>query len=153
MATARLQTIYEESGRPGARAFRTAARRGGENITQAEAQQFVSGQSNAQVLQGRLPSDGKVTASREDVRWQADLLDYSKKKKQPGGFKYVLTVIDVFTRYVWTERITAKKDAKVLEAYRKIIGRNNNNHPKEVSTDLGKEFGPTFTAYLLPSAS
>ena len=108
----------------------------------------MSGQSNAQVLQSRLPSDGKVTASREDVRWQADLLDYSKKKKQPGGFKYVLTVIDVFSRYVWTEKLTAKKDAKVLEAYRKIIGRNNNNHPKEVSTDLGKEFGPTFTAYL-----
>ena len=89
MDTARLQQIYEESGRPGARAFRTAARRAGANITTQEAQQFVAQQSTAQVLQGRLPSDGVVTASREDSRWQLDLLDFSKRKKQPGGHKYV----------------------------------------------------------------
>ena len=69
MDTARLQTIYDESGRPGARAFRTAARKGGQNITTQEAQQFVAQQGTAQVLQGRLPSDGVVTANREDSRW------------------------------------------------------------------------------------
>ena len=93
MDTARLQTIYDESGRPGARAFRTAARRAGVAITTQEAQQFKAQQSTAQVLQGRLPSDGRVTASREDMRWQLDLLDFSKRKKQPGGHKYVLTAV------------------------------------------------------------
>ena len=43
--------------------------------------------------------------------------------------------------------MTEKTDAQVLTAYRKIVGRNN-THPKEVSTDLGREFGPTFEAYL-----
>jgi len=148
MDTARLQTIYEESGRPGARAFRTAARKKGANITTQEAQQFVAQQSTAQVLQGRLPSDGKVTASRVDSRWQLDLMDFSKRKKQPGGHRYVLMAVDVFSKIVYCERLTAKKDKQVLTAYRKIIGRNDNTHPKEVSTDLGKEFGPSFTAYL-----
>ena len=144
----RLQTIYEESGRPGARAFRTAARKKGENITTQEAQHFVAQQGTAQVLQGRLPSDGKVTASREDIRWQLDLMDFSKRTKQPGGHKYVLTALDVFSRFLYQVKITEKTDAQVLAAYRKIIGQNHNVHPKEVSTDLGKEFGPTFTAYL-----
>ena len=81
---ARLQTLYEEAGRPGARAFRTFARRKGENITSTEAQQFVAGQATAQVFQAKLPSDGKVTASREDMRFQADLMDFSKRRKQPA---------------------------------------------------------------------
>ena len=75
MDTARLQTIYEEVGKPGARVFRTAARKKGQNITQAEAQEFVKKQAQGQVFASRLPSDGKVTASRADMRFQVDLLD------------------------------------------------------------------------------
>ena len=153
MDAANLQRIYDESGRPGARSFRTAARRQGANITTQEAQQFVARQSTSQVLQARLPSDGKVTAAREDSRWQLDLLDFSKRRRQPGGHKYALTAIDVFSRFVWVEKLTDKTDAQVLAAYRRIIGRNNNVHPKEVSVDLGTEFGPSFTAYLLDNGT
>ena len=65
---ARLQALYEEAGKPGARAFRTYARRRGEDLTSTEAQQFVAQQASGQVFAGRLPSDGKVTASREDIQ-------------------------------------------------------------------------------------
>ena len=143
-----LQRIYDEAGRPGARVLRTAARRQGTNITTREAQDFVRQQSSAQVLSARLPSDGKVTASREDSRMQLDLLDFSKRRTQPGGHKYVLTAIDIFSRYLWAEKLTDRTDAQVLTAYRKIISRNNNIHPLEASFDLGREFGPTFQAYL-----
>ena len=100
---AALQRIYEEAGRPGARALRTRARREGTNVTTREAQDFVAQQSNSQVLRARLPSDGKVTAAREDSRWQLDLLDFSKRRRQPGGHKYVLSAIDIYSRFVWTE--------------------------------------------------
>ena len=145
---AALQRIYDEAGRPGARVLRTAARRQGTNITTREAQDFVRQQSSSQVLSARLPSDGRVTASREDSRMQLDLLDFSKRRTQPGGHKYVLTAIDIFSRYLWAEKLTDKTDAQVLTAYRKIISRNNNIHPLEASFDLGREFGPTFQAYL-----
>ena len=79
---ARLQTIFEEAGRPGARRFRTAARRRGENLTSAEAREFVSQQSTAQVFQARIPSDGVVSASRPDIRMMIDLIDYSKRKNE-----------------------------------------------------------------------
>ena len=75
----RWQRLYEEAGKPGARAFRTYARRKGESITTQEAQQFVAQQAQGQVFQARLPSDGKVTASREDMRFQVDLLDFSRR--------------------------------------------------------------------------
>ena len=134
---ARLQEIYEQGGRPGARAFRTLARREGENITTLEAQEFVRQQPTAQVFAGRLPSDGVVTASREDSRWQLDLIDFSKRKKQPGNHKYALVAVDVFSRFVWMEKLKEKTDAETLAAYRRIISRNRNEHPLEVSSDMG----------------
>jgi hypothetical protein len=145
---AALSRIYEERGRPGARALRTAARRQGTNVTMREAQEFVAQQNSSQVLQARLPSDGVVSATRENARWQMDLLDFSKRKKQSSGHQYALTVVDVFSRYAWVENIKDRKDAQVLTAYRKIIARNNNTHCKEADFDMGSEFGPTFQAYL-----
>ena len=147
MDAQRLQTIYENAGRPGARTYRTEARRAGVQITQKEAQEFVSKQ-NKQVLQANLPSDGKITSSREDIRWMVDLIDFSKRRMQPGGYRYILCCIDVFSRNIWCERMTEKTDAQALTAYRRIVARNDRIHPQEVSSDLGREWGPTFQAYL-----
>ena len=149
MDTARLQTIYEDSGKPGARAFRTAARKKGENITTQEAQQFVKKQAQGQVFASRIPSLGKVTASRADMRFQVDLLDFSKRasSQQGGASKYALTAIDVYSREGWVELMRDKTDAAAKEAMRKVI-RANGVAPKEVSCDLGREFSGQFTAYL-----
>ena len=144
----RLQQIYEDAGRPGARAFRTAARRTGDDLTALEAQQFVRQQAGRQVLQQRLPSDGKVTASREDSRWQGDLIDFSKRPKQPTGHKYAMVVTDVLSRFQWLEPMKDKTDAEALRAYRRVVARNSNTSPKELSTDLGREWGPTVQQYL-----
>ena len=80
MDNEKLQKIYDDAGRPGVQAFRFAVRRQGLQISDAEAKAFVSQQSSGQVFQGRNPSDGKVPGGgREDMRWQMDLIDYSKK--------------------------------------------------------------------------
>ena len=54
----RLQQIYDDAGRPGAQAFRFAARRAGIQISDTEAKAFVAQQSTGQIHQGRIPSDG-----------------------------------------------------------------------------------------------
>eukprot|EP00973_Karenia_brevis_P003026 414328-Karenia_brevis.AAC.1 len=59
-SSARLQDIYDNTGRPGAQAFRFAVRRAGLQISEAEARAFVAGQATGQVFQGRIPSDGKI---------------------------------------------------------------------------------------------
>ena len=101
------------------------------------------------MFQGRLPSDGKVTASREDMRFQADLLDFSKRaSSQEGGEKYALVVTNLFTKEAWVERMTEKTDAEAKSAMRKILAQNDNVAPKEVSVDLGREFGPSFQQFL-----
>ena len=146
---ARLQALYQEAGKPGARAFRTYARRRGEDLTSTEAQQFVAQQAEAQVFAGRLPSDGKVTASREDMRAQADVLDFSKRasSQRDGAAKYALTAIDVFTKELWVEVMQDKTDAETRNAMRKILSANGTPF-KEISVDLGNEFGPSFEALM-----
>ena len=94
-----LQQIYDDSGRPGAEAFRFKARRQGVNITAKEAQDFVKKQSIGQVFTGRLVSDGKVEGgSRDNDKAQMDLIDFSKKIKRLKGTRYVLCLVSLFDR-------------------------------------------------------
>ena len=148
-----LQTIYEEGGRPSALMLRTLARKKNLDITVREAQEFVAGQAGRQVLAGKLASDGKVQASRENIRFFVDLIDNSKKRKQQGGQRYILVCIDAFSRFVYTEAIIDKKPATTLAAYRKIIARNGNQHPAEVSMDRGNEWSGIFAAYLVDNGT
>ena len=146
---ARLQSLYEEAGRPGARAFRTYARRKGEDITTQEAQQFVAGQATAQVFHGQLPSDGKITASRSGMRLMADLISFVGRKKQPGDWKYVLIVVDVFSRKAFVEKLRDNESNTVLAAFRRIVARNGGVSGEELATDGGRQFfGPKFQQYL-----
>lgn len=118
----RLQQLYEDAGRPGARQFRVYVRRNGENITQAEALRFVQGQASRQVISNqRQPSDGKISASREDARWQVDIMDMTGKRVQNTGEKHALQVTDIFSRYTWTVPMKSKSADDTLRAYQTII--------------------------------
>ena len=78
----RLQRIYDDTGRPGVQSFKFQVRRAGLQISDAQAKAFVAKQSTGQIFQGRIPSDGKIPGGgREDMRWQMDLIDWSKKSK------------------------------------------------------------------------
>ena len=65
-------------------------------ISDAEAKAFVAQQATGQIFQGRIPSDGVVPGGgREDMRWQMDLIDWSKRiRKLSGGHRYVLVAVD-----------------------------------------------------------
>ena len=102
MDESRLQQIYDDAGRPGAQAFRFAVRRAGGQISETEAKAFVAKQSQGQIFRGRIASDGVVPGGgREDMRWQMDLIDWSKRiKKLTGGHRYdiVLVAVDNYNR-------------------------------------------------------
>jgi hypothetical protein len=44
-----------------------------------------------------------------DHQWQADLVDLAKLSSYNKGFKYLLTCIDVLSRYQWVVPLTDKK--------------------------------------------
>ena len=75
-----MQQVYDDLGRPSAQKLLFALRRKGIQVSEAEAKDFIARQSTGQILSGRLPSDGKVPGGgRDDMRWQMDLIDFSKR--------------------------------------------------------------------------
>ena len=115
---------------------------GGSKHHPFEAQQFVAQQSSAQVLEARPPSDGKLSASREDMRWRADLLDFSKLKNNQEDTNMPRPSSTSSTSSSGSRNLPLKKNTQVLTAYRQIIGQNKNVHPKEVSWILEKSSDP-----------
>jgi len=69
----------------------------------------------------------------------ADLIDYRKYSRQNQGFKYILVVIDAFSRFAYTAPLkfkTAEDSAKALDS----IFSNFLHPPTMFSSDKGNEF-------------
>ena len=128
-----LQSIYDEQGRPGAMALRIAARRKGIQISEAEAKAFVAQQSTGQIFRARIPSDGKIVGgNREDMRFQMDIIDFSKKISRLTGNKYVLVAVDNYNRQAFTQPMKSKSADATLTAFRRLISQNGGVMPKEI---------------------
>lgn len=63
----------------------------------------------------------KVMVSHIDEQWQLDLIDLKAIKGSNNGKTFVLTCIDVFSKYGWAESIKNKEAKSCKEAFEKII--------------------------------
>ena len=73
-----------------------------------------------------------------DEQWQADLADVSLIAKQNKGYRFILTVIDIFSRYAWARPLKTKSGKEVAAAFKDIF--REGRIPKRIQTDQGKEF-------------
>ena len=55
------------------------------------------------------------------------------------GIKYLLCLIDLFSRYAWVIPLKNKKGDSIVEGFKKILN-NSNRKPNIVWVDNGKEF-------------
>ena len=85
----------------------------------------------------------KVVSGSKDNIWSMDLVfmfDKDKKiVKANKGYKYILTVIDLFTRYGWAVPLKSKDAENVWDAFEKIISQSK-RQPKHIWVDEGGEF-------------
>ena len=89
---------------------------------------------------------GKNSKSPIDNTWTADLVDMQPYSRWNKGYKYLLTVLDVFSKYAWVIPIKDKKGETIKNAFKGII---INRKPTYLWTDKGKEFyNSTFEDYL-----
>lgn len=70
---------------------------------------------------------------------QADLIDMQPFKKNNRGYRYILIVIDVFTKYAYAEPLKDKTAKSTTEAMEKIL-KNVGERIRNLQTDDGKEF-------------
>ena len=73
-----------------------------------------------------------------DEQWQADLAEVGQIADRNQQYRYILTSIDIFTRYAWCRPLRNKKGDTVAEAFKDIF--KEGRIPKRVQTDQGREF-------------
>lgn len=72
--------------------------------------------------------------------WQADLIEMIPYSKENKGFKYILVVIDCFSKYIWAVAVKRKSGNDINDAFRKILQSCKGRVPRNLQTDRGKEF-------------
>ena len=59
----------------------------------------------------------KVYSAFKDNIWSADLVDMQLISKFNIGFRFLLCVIDIFSKYVWVVPLKDKKDVSIVNAF------------------------------------
>jgi len=72
-----------------------------------------------------------------DEQWQADLVDMQQHERQNLGYKYLITIIDIFSKYAWVIPLKNKTAKNVFDV---LNGLFEERQPFKFQTDQGKEF-------------
>ena len=72
-----------------------------------------------------------------DQIWATDLIDIQAFSKDNNGIKYLLTVIDVFSKSVWIVPLKRKSGHQVAYAFSRILKKRR---PSKTWVDKGREF-------------
>ena len=63
----------------------------------------------------------RVMVDKIDEIWAADLVDMQKLSRDNKGYKYLLTVIDVFSKFGWIWPLKNKTGVEVESAFKNIF--------------------------------
>jgi len=81
----------------------------------------------------------KIRVSAIDQQWQADLCDMQKYKGDNDGFKYLMTVIDCFSKYAWAVPLKSKTADEIVRGLT-LIFEDSGRKCTCLQSDKGKEF-------------
>ena len=80
----------------------------------------------------------RVIVNRIDEIWCSDLVEMQQFSKWNKGFRYLLMVLDVFSKYGWIIPLKDKKGETVTEAFKTIF--KEGRKPQYLWTDKWKEY-------------
>ena len=81
----------------------------------------------------------KVYSSLKDIIWGADLADIQLISKINKGIRFLLCVIDIFSKYAWVVPLKDKKGVSIINTFQKIL-KESNKKPNKIWVDKGSEF-------------
>lgn len=74
-----------------------------------------------------------------DDNWQSDLLSLINYAKFNSGYKFLLVVIDTFSKYLWARKLKTKTANEVAEQMEDIF-KKSNRLCRHLHTDFGGEY-------------
>ena len=78
-------------------------------------------------------------SSFRDNIWGADLTDMQLLCKFNKGFRFLLCVIDIYSKYAWVISLKNKESVCIVNAFPKIL-KESNWKPNKIWVDKGSEF-------------
>ena len=84
-------------------------------------------------------SKRKVYSSFKDNIWGVDLADTQLLSRKNKGIKYLLCVIDLFSKYAFVVPLKDKKGASVVKGFEKIANESG-RRPNKIWVDQGSDF-------------
>jgi transposase InsO family protein len=81
----------------------------------------------------------RVVSYGVDDVWSCDLVEMQEWSKQNRGYRYMLNVVDVYSKYAWSMKLLDKKGKTVLEAFKQIVN-SSSRKPAHIWVDEGREF-------------
>ncbi len=139
-----LREIYYDPSHPAGygsvRSLYLTARKKGLKITLTKVKQWLESQDTYTLHK---PARRKFRRNRVfvfamDSQWEADLVDLQSLNRQNNGYKYLLTCIDVLSKYAWVIPLKDKRGVTLIQAFKKIL--SSGRTPVRLFTDKGTEF-------------
>lgn len=87
-----------------------------------------------------------ILVSDIDEQWQADLVDMQEFSSQNSDYRYILTVIDIFSKFAYAIPLKDKRGETVTRAFEKIF---KHRKPLKLQTDKGREFQNKYLLKIL----
>lgn len=139
-----LKNVYYDISQAGAYSgpikLHHVLKRKGHNISIPKITQWLSNQDNYSLQRPvrRKIKRPKVVVSGQFEQYDADLADVSNISSHNKSVRYLLFVIDVFSRFVWVSPLIDKKSTTVLGGLKLIFSKAP--IPIKLRTDGGREF-------------
>ena len=118
-----------------------AAKKKNKKITKREVREWLKGQrvySLHRPVQKRFQRN-RVFAKSIDSLWELDLIDLQSLKKYNNNFRYMVTCIDVLSKYGWAIPLKDKTASTLVKAFQQIL-KDSGRIPQKIHTDRGSEF-------------
>ena len=81
----------------------------------------------------------KVYSAFKDNIWGANLADMQLISKFNKGFRFLLCVIDIFSKYAWVVPLKDNKGVSIVNVFQSIL-KDSNRKPNKIWVDKGGEF-------------
>ena len=153
MAETYLKKVYYDPDHPagfgGVDAVYRASVKDGMNLSRRRIKEWLSQQPTYTLHRPirRHFKRNRVLVDGIDHQWQADLVDMSALSKYNGGYRYLLTCIDILSKFAWAVPIKNKTGQSLIGAFEHIL--RSGRSPRLLQTDKGSEFtNRSFQTYL-----
>lgn len=128
---------YEAYGYPSTDKLYKIMKAEGSSVKKSEIKEFLSKQEEKQILNQQTfkkADQGHIVAFGVNDEWQMDTFFLPRYWKENHGYKYILAVVDIFSRKGYCVAMKNKDSVDVIDAFLKII-KKAGDVPNVISTD------------------